>query len=60
MSKKTNSENQAIIEKLWKQYQKDINPKQLAEICLNVPLFDHPEIGKDGKANKKDCLVKHF
>ena len=60
MSKKTNSENQAIIEKLWKQYQKDNNPKWLAKICLNIPFFDHPGIGKDSKANKRDCLVKHL
>ena len=53
MSKKTNSENQAIIEKLWKQYQKDNNPKWLAKICLNIPFFDHPEIGKESKVIKK-------
>ena len=42
MIKKTYSENQAMVEKLWKQYQKDNNPKWLADICLNVPFFDHP------------------
>ena len=47
MSKKTYSENQAIVEKLWKQYQKDNNPKRLADICLNVPFFDHPEVGEE-------------
>ena len=47
MSKKSNSENKAIVEKLWKQYQKDNNPKWLAEICLNVPFFDHSEVGKE-------------
>ena len=44
MSKKTYSENQAIVEKLWRQYQKDNNPKWLADIYLNVPFFDHPEV----------------
>ena len=36
-----------MVEKLWKQYQKDNNPKWLADICLNVPFFDHPEVGKE-------------
>ena len=44
MIKKTYSENQAMVEKLWKKYQKDNNPKWLADICLNVPFFDHPEV----------------
>ena len=47
MSKKSYSENQAIIEKLWKQYQKDNNRKWLADICFNVPFFEHPEVGKE-------------
>lgn len=47
MIKKTYSENQAMVEKLWKQYQKDNNPKWLADICLNVPFFDHPEVEKE-------------
>jgi hypothetical protein len=47
MNKKTYSENKAIVEKLWKQYQKDNNPKWLAGICLNVPFFDHPEVGEE-------------
>ena len=47
MSKKSYSENQANVEMLWNQYQKDNNPKWLAEICLNVPFFDHPEVGKE-------------
>ena len=47
MSKKSYSENQAVVEKFWKQYQKDNNPKWLAEICLNVPFFDHPEVGEE-------------
>ena len=60
MSKKSNSENKANVEKLWKQYQKDNNPKWLAKICLNIPFFDHPGIGKDSKANKKDYPIKHI
>ena len=47
ISKKSYSENQAIVEKFWKQYQKDNNPKWLAEICLNVPFFDHPEVAEE-------------
>ena len=47
MSKKSYSENQATIEKLWKQYQKDYNRKWVADICLNVPFFEHPEVGKE-------------
>ena len=47
MSKKSYSENQAIFEKLWKQYQKDNNRKWLADICLNVPFFEHLEVGKE-------------
>ena len=47
MIKKTYSENQAMVEKLWKKYQKDNNPKWLADICLNVPFFDHPEVGQE-------------
>ena len=46
MIKKSFEENQAIVEKLWKQYQKDNDPKWLADICLNVPFFDHPEVGQ--------------
>ena len=47
MSKKLYSENQAIVEKLCKKYQKDNNPKWLADICIKVPFFDHPEVGKE-------------
>ena len=47
MSKKTYIENQATVEKLWKQYQKDNNPKWLADICLDDPFFDHPEVGEE-------------
>ena len=61
MSKQSYSENQANVEKLWNQYQKDNNPKWLAEICLTVPFFDHPEVGKEmAKLIKKDCLVIHL
>ena len=59
MSKKTYIENQAIVEKLWKQYQKDNNPKWLADICLNVPFFDHPEVGEEiAKLLKKNAQTK--
>ena len=59
MSKKTYSENKAIVEKLWKQYLKDNNPKWLAEICLNVPFFDHPEVGEEiAKLLEKNAQTK--
>ena len=47
MSRKSFIENQNLVENLWKQYQIDKDPKWLAEICLNVPFFDHPEVGKE-------------
>ena len=47
MSRKSFEENQNLVESLWKQYQIDKDPKWLAEICLNVPFFDHPEVGKE-------------
>jgi len=47
MSKKSFIENQTLVENLWKQYQISKDPKWLAEICLNVPFFDHPEVGKE-------------
>ena len=53
-------ENRNSVENLWKQYQIDKDPKWLAEICLNVPFFDHPEVGKEiaklleGKFQKKN------
>ena len=47
MSRKSFIENQGLVENLWKQYQNDKNPKWLAEICLNVPFFDYPEVGKE-------------
>ena len=47
MSRKSFIENQNLVENLWKQYQNDKNPKWLAEICLNVPFFDHPEVGEE-------------
>ena len=59
MSRKSFIENQNLVENLWKQYQIDKDPKWLAEICLNVPFFDHPEVGKEiaklleGKFQKK-------
>ena len=59
MSRKSFIENQNVVENLWKQYQIDKDPKWLAEICLNVPFFDHPEVGKEiaklleGKFQKK-------
>ena len=40
-------ENQNLVENLWKQYQIDKDPKWLVEICLNVPFFGHPEVGKE-------------
>ena len=60
MSRKSFLENQNLVENLWKQYQIDKDPKWLAEICLNVPFFDHPEVGKEiaklleGKFKKKN------
>ena len=60
MSRKSFLENQNLVENLWKQYQIDKDPKWLAEICLNVPFFDHPEVGKEiaklleGKFQKKN------
>ena len=54
-------ENQNLVENLWKQYQIHKDPKWLAEISLNVPFFDHPEVGKEmAKLIKKDCLVIHL
>ena len=47
MSRKSFIENQNLVENLWKQYQIDKDPKWLAEISLNVPFFDHPEVGKE-------------
>ena len=47
MSRKSFIENQNVVENLWKQYQIDKDPKWLAEICLNVPFFDHSEVGKE-------------
>ena len=47
MSRKLFLENQNLVENLWKQYQIDKDPKWLAEICLNVPFFDHPKVGKE-------------
>ncbi len=47
MSRKSFEENQNLVENLWNQYQIDKDPKWLAEICLNVPFFDHPEVGKE-------------
>ena len=47
MSRKSFIENQNVVENLWKQYQIHKDPKWLAEICLNVPFFDHPEVGKE-------------
>ena len=59
MIKKTYSENQAMVEKLWKKYQKDNNPKWLADICLNVPFFDHPEVGEEiAKLLEKNAQTK--
>ena len=60
MSRKSFIENQNLVENLWKQYQRDKNPKWLAEICLNVPFFDHSEVGEeiakllDGQFRKKN------
>ena len=47
MSRKSFIENQNLVENLWRHYQSDKNPKWLAEICLNIPFFDHPEVGKE-------------
>ena len=47
MSKKSFIENQTLVGNLWKQYQISKDPKWLAEICLNVPFFNHPEVGKE-------------
>ena len=60
MSRKSFIENQNLVENLWKQYQVDRDPKWLAEICLNVPFFNHPEVGEEiaklleGKFQKKN------
>ena len=47
MSKKSFIENKTVVKNFWKQYQITKDPKWLAEICLNVPFFDHPEVGKE-------------
>ena len=47
MNRKSFMENHNLVENLWKQYQINKDPKWLAEICLNVPFFDHPEVGKE-------------
>ena len=47
MSKKSFMENQTLVKNLWKQYQFNKDPKFLAEICLNVPFFGYPEVGKE-------------
>ena len=47
MSKKSFIENQTLVEKLWKKYQISKDAKWLAELCLNLPVFDHPEVGKE-------------
>ena len=60
MSRKLFLENQNLVENLWEQYQIDKDPKWLAQICLNVPFFDPPEVGKEiaklleGKFQKKN------
>ena len=60
MSRKSFIENQNLVENLWKQYQVDRDPKWLAEICLNVPFFNHPEVGEEiaklleGQGHKKN------
>ena len=60
MSRKSFIENQNLVENFWKHYQIDKDPKWLAEICLNVPFFDNPEVGKEiaklleGKFQKKN------
>ena len=64
MSRKSFIENQNLVENLWKRYQSDKNPKWLAEICLNVPFFDHPEVGKEiaklleGQFHKRNYNIK--
>ena len=45
--KRSFTENQALVRQLWEQYQINKDPKWLAKICLNVPFFDHPEVGKE-------------
>ena len=62
MSKRSFMENQALVEHLWKQYQVKKDPRWLAEICVNVPFFDHPEVGKEiakrleGQFHKKNQI----
>ena len=38
---------QELVEHLWEGYKVKRDPRWLAEICLNVPFFDHPEIGQE-------------
>jgi len=37
----------ALVEHLWQKYQKKKDPRWLAEICLNVPFFDNPQVGTE-------------
>ena len=39
--------NKALVEHLWGKYQKKKDPRWLAEICLNVPFFDNPQVGAE-------------
>lgn len=37
--------NKGLVEHLWGKYQSKKDPRWLAEICLNVPFFDNPQVG---------------
>ena len=39
--------NKGLVEHLWNQYLVKKDPRWLAEICMNVPFFDNPQVGQE-------------
>ena len=41
------AKRKALVAHCWKQYQVKKDPRWLAEICTELPFFEHPEVGAE-------------
>ena len=41
------AKRKALVAHCWKQYQVKKDPRWLAEICTELPFFEHPEVGEE-------------
>lgn len=46
-TEKIYAKRKALVAHCWEQYQVKKDPRWLAEICTELPFFEHPEVGAE-------------